>query len=293
MNTSIAPYLNSRVIIMDSETPCQFVAQTMRDRNIGSVVLSDKYNQIAGIVTDRDLTCNLLADRLSADIPVKAVMTEDVQVVNEDADLEEVIHIMEYQGIRRVPVVSASKKRTHKCIGIITLDDLLLAGAIPPGQRLTDLLAQQVAYPIANNAAEERSTARKTQKYNQFRKRIASRINLEVQLTEIIFKEVFGEVVQRLPLDGAVKFVAQLPCILKEELLSLPAGPNRGITATVLLKNLMSKTALHEDEIRKVIPDIWIALGDLTSRAEIEGTLAQLPRDVVELLTMSTVRNKS
>ena len=43
------------------------VAQTMRDRGVGSVVVTDAEGDPAGIVTDRDLALRVLADERAAD----------------------------------------------------------------------------------------------------------------------------------------------------------------------------------------------------------------------------------
>jgi len=51
-------------------------------------------------------------------------MTPDVQTVSEDADLQEIVELMERRHIKRVPVV-----RDNKVLGIVTRQNLLRAFA--------------------------------------------------------------------------------------------------------------------------------------------------------------------
>jgi CBS domain-containing protein len=60
----------------------------------------------------------------SAGLFVRDVMTPDVQTVSEDADLQEIVELMERRHIKRVPVV-----RDNKVLGIVTRQNLLRAFA--------------------------------------------------------------------------------------------------------------------------------------------------------------------
>lgn len=283
MNDTITPYIHKKVLIVDVHTPCQFVARAMRDKAVGCVVVSDGTEHLVGIVTDRDLATNLVAENFSPNIAVGEVMTVDLQVAYENSGLDEVLNLMEFNGIRRLPVLSTKKRQ--RIIGIISLDDLILAHALPI-ERVGQILAQQaIDDSFVSDVSHSRSEARKEQKYNTFRKRMANGARIDPVLAEIIFKELFYEIVQRLPLNGATQFISQLPNILQEELLSAPVGPNRRITARDVVHNLLARTDLKESKIREHIQDLWLTLGRITSDGEVDDTLAQLPNDFVILLT--------
>ena len=48
--------MTEQVVTASPATPVRQVAELMRDRNVGSVVLADEAGRPVGIVTDRDLT---------------------------------------------------------------------------------------------------------------------------------------------------------------------------------------------------------------------------------------------
>jgi CBS domain-containing protein len=62
----------------------QSVADRMRQRNVGTVVVTDGEDRVVGIVTDRDLVVRVLADRRDpAEVVVEEVMTRNPTTVTE------------------------------------------------------------------------------------------------------------------------------------------------------------------------------------------------------------------
>ena len=55
--------MTEQVVTASPATPVHQVAELMRDRNVGSVVLADEAGRPVGMVTDRDLTITVLAGR--------------------------------------------------------------------------------------------------------------------------------------------------------------------------------------------------------------------------------------
>lgn len=105
------------------------IAETMFDRSVGSVVIVDD-DEPVGIVTDRDLTVELLAEEGPvnlfetsvelAEITAADVMTADPLVVEVDDELPRVLHHMDEAHARRIPVVDGE----GALVGILTLDDV-------------------------------------------------------------------------------------------------------------------------------------------------------------------------
>ena len=55
--------MTEQVVTASPATPVHRVAELMRDRNVGSVVLADDAGRPVGMVTDRDLAITVLAGR--------------------------------------------------------------------------------------------------------------------------------------------------------------------------------------------------------------------------------------
>lgn len=95
------------------------VAELMRERNVGSVVLLDEAGALAGFVTDRDLALGALTDGRTAGDPVSAHGSTPVVTAEPGMDVEEAAELMVRHGIRRLPILDAGG-----LTGIITLDDI-------------------------------------------------------------------------------------------------------------------------------------------------------------------------
>jgi CBS domain-containing protein len=108
------------VVSAEADAPVSQVAETMRDENVGSVVVTNENHPI-GIVTDRDLTTRVLAEEADpADQTTDEVMSTDLCAVGPDAGFYEAAQVMSENGIRRLPVCDEN----DELVGIITADDL-------------------------------------------------------------------------------------------------------------------------------------------------------------------------
>ena len=104
-------------------TTVQDAAKIMLDHDVGSVPVLDNQGRLEGMVTDRDLCCQILGKGRSASTPVGQVMSRPVQFVHPDASLENVEAIMRDHKIRRLPVVDDDMRLQ----GFISLSNLLRA----------------------------------------------------------------------------------------------------------------------------------------------------------------------
>jgi CBS domain-containing protein len=99
------------------------VAERMRQRTVGCVVVLNDAQEPIGILTDRDLVVRVLADGKDPFATrVEEVMTKGPRTASEGTAIEEALGLMRSGAFRRLPVVD----RKGKLIGILTLDDLLM-----------------------------------------------------------------------------------------------------------------------------------------------------------------------
>ena len=98
-------------------------ARAMRQFHVGTLVVVDASNgrqEVVGIVTDRDLVVQGLADGADArKTRVEKVMAPVVATVPEDAELHEALERMRAAGVRRLLVT----KEGGEPAGIVSLDD--------------------------------------------------------------------------------------------------------------------------------------------------------------------------
>jgi len=290
---SIKPFIHRKIVVLHEDAPSHEAAHAMCERAIGCVVVSDHKGHLTGIVTDRDLTCALVADSGSRDRPIAQVMTTPVVTVEESADLEAVIRLMVIYGIRRIPVVHYSSGETQKCIGMVTLDDLIASRSIDE-YRLIRIVKSQIRRRIRQyqqkpvmihfsehpepKAADQVST-------EEFYHEVALHAGLlkdERSLPQFqeIIKMILESLVRRLHYTGAMHLVNQLPVPLQDELRELPAGPDRSITLPSILLELQTRFGMASDRAHKVMTGICNALEQTLDYEQLRHVKAQLPEDL-------------
>jgi len=105
------------------ETGLQEVAQMMVDCDCGCipVVDSNDTKMPIGMITDRDITCRVVAQgRNPLDLTAREAMTSTVVSVTPDTSLEECLDLMEESQVRRIAVVD----QDGKICGIVAQADV-------------------------------------------------------------------------------------------------------------------------------------------------------------------------
>lgn len=123
----IAEICSSPVFVAYPDQALAAAAREMRARNVGALVVvapSDSRQRPLGILTDRDIVLGQVSRATDLGcLTVADVMTPHPLCVQADAEITEVMAMLASRGVRRAPVVD----RAGTLIGIVTLDDLLLA----------------------------------------------------------------------------------------------------------------------------------------------------------------------
>ncbi len=95
-------------------------ARLMNEHRIGSLVVTDPFGELVGIITERDiLTRVVTAQRDPTTAQVSEVMTRNVISCCPDTSLNDVRRIMTLQHIRHLPVVDHGS-----LVGMISIGDL-------------------------------------------------------------------------------------------------------------------------------------------------------------------------
>lgn len=116
----ISDLVRESVVTADEDASIERLAELMRDEHVGSVVITDGKTPV-GIVTDRDLTTQVLAEgRDPSGQAARDVMSTDLCVAPPDAGFYQAAEVMSENGIRRLPVCDEN----DELVGIITADDL-------------------------------------------------------------------------------------------------------------------------------------------------------------------------
>jgi CBS domain-containing protein len=113
------------------------VAELMRDRNVGSVVILEHDRPVA-LITDRDMALALGAENAGLDDRSGEHATRPLVTGEAGMDVEEAAALMVQHRIRRLPVLDGDA-----LAGIVTLDDLAVRiGDVQLAQRMTAEVAR-------------------------------------------------------------------------------------------------------------------------------------------------------
>ncbi|HMU91330.1 MAG TPA: CBS domain-containing protein [Pseudomonadales bacterium] len=121
----VGEYCHREVVAIPRQTGISEAARLMRQHHVGSLVIVDENDgrrQPVGIVTDRDLVIEVLAQ----DVPIEQLTLEDImrsplETAWEDDSVLDTLQRMRRLGVRRLPVIDARGSLS----GILAVDDLL------------------------------------------------------------------------------------------------------------------------------------------------------------------------
>lgn len=118
-------YCNREVIITGPESTISEAARLMRQHHVGTLVVVERegaLNRPLGIVTDRDLVVEVLAQEVSVDsVTVRDVMSPDPVQIAEGETLLNTIALMQSRGVRRIIVVDEAGSLQ----GLMSADDVI------------------------------------------------------------------------------------------------------------------------------------------------------------------------
>lgn len=117
------------VVAIDSTASLQDAAMRMRERHVGTLVVTEdgpQGNHVVGIVTDRDLTIDGIACGLDPEeVPVSEIISGRTIALPYTAGIPEAIAVMRTEGVRRLLVTA----QEQQLLGILSFDDVVEAVA--------------------------------------------------------------------------------------------------------------------------------------------------------------------
>ena len=120
LNRPVATLIRNQVVLaLPPEATVRGACQRMRERYVGSVLVTDERDHLVGIFTERDAVCRVLAEGRDADRTTLAkVMTTEVASVSPQATALDALRLMQDGGFRHVPVVAG-----RRVVGIVSYTD--------------------------------------------------------------------------------------------------------------------------------------------------------------------------
>lgn len=121
MPQSIREVMTSDPVQVPEEMSIIQVAEIMRDRDIGDVIVTNG-SDVVGIVTDRDIVVRGLASGNGFEmLAVGDVASREIETVSPDDPVARAVELMSNRAIRRLPVVD-----NGELVGVVSIGDLAM-----------------------------------------------------------------------------------------------------------------------------------------------------------------------
>jgi len=116
----VSDIMTKNVEVVHPEASIREAARKMKDINIGLIPVCDG-DKIVGMLSDRDITVRATAEGMDPNqTKVRDTMSPEVVYAFEDQDVQDAARMMSERQIRRLLIMSRSKRLT----GILSLGDI-------------------------------------------------------------------------------------------------------------------------------------------------------------------------
>jgi CBS domain-containing protein len=111
------------VFTVTPSTTVDHIARQLSSRRIGSVLVVDRLDRVAGIVSERDIVRAAATHGWpSLELEASEIMTRNVITCDPDDSIDQIMEMMTSHRIRHLPVV-----RRSELLGLISIGDVVKA----------------------------------------------------------------------------------------------------------------------------------------------------------------------
>lgn len=116
----VRDFMTSLILTAEVDTLVVDAARLLAAEDVGSLIVT-KSDVLAGIVTRKEIIgAQLLSEELYHSLTIEDIMTTPVVTISPDADLGQVIALMNQAETRHVPVIEG-----NDIIGVVTATDVI------------------------------------------------------------------------------------------------------------------------------------------------------------------------
>jgi CBS domain-containing protein len=121
---NVREIMTAEVATAAPDTTLEEIATMMKDEDTGAIpVIED--DELVGLITDRDIVIRCIATgKNPAEMTADEIVSETLETVDPDADVEEASRLMAQRQIRRLPVVDGGR-----LVGMVSLGDIAVKGS--------------------------------------------------------------------------------------------------------------------------------------------------------------------
>ena len=295
---SLQSYLKRKVVVLHEDSKIIDAVFAMSENHIGCVIVCDHSQHLVGMVTDRDLVTRGLALKGESGLSLRLsdVMSRNLIKVEASRSLDEVIHLMGSFGVRRVPIVSISRHGVEKCIGLVTLDDLIADRRIDLS-RASLIVRSQMQHRDASLLGmrgpfllTQQTQGELDQYYESVRQGLGRQLEFnrgEIEELSSIILKVF---LRRLHRSAGLHLLSELPRYLYGELLPFVRGPEASANLDFLIAEVCRVFNVDDPTAYQVVKGFCQSLESWCEFKKIKHIQDQLPLELRSLFSETARR---
>lgn len=116
----VRDFMTNLILTAEVDTPVVNAAKLLAAEDVGSLIVT-KADVLAGIVTRKEIIeAQLLSEELYHSLTIEDIMTTPVITISPDADLGQVVSLMNQAEKRHIPVIEGDD-----IIGVVTATDVI------------------------------------------------------------------------------------------------------------------------------------------------------------------------
>jgi signal-transduction protein with cAMP-binding, CBS, and nucleotidyltransferase domain len=98
----------------------KIASQNLHEKKVGSMPVLDKNNNVIGIISERDLSQFIYAERFNSNLPVSQIMTKELVTCDLNTSVTELMNEMTEKKIRHILIME-----DKKLLGIVSIGDVV------------------------------------------------------------------------------------------------------------------------------------------------------------------------
>ena len=95
-------------------------SQNLNEKKVGSMPIVDKKKNVVGIISERDLSQFIHAERFNLSLPISQIMSKDLITCDLNTSVTELMEIMTEKKIRHILIME-----DKKLLGIVSIGDVV------------------------------------------------------------------------------------------------------------------------------------------------------------------------
>ena len=95
-------------------------SQNLHEKKIGSMPVLDKNQNVVGIISERDLSQFIYAERFNSNLPISQIMTKELVTCDLNTSVTELMNEMTEKKIRHILIME-----DKKLLGIVSIGDVV------------------------------------------------------------------------------------------------------------------------------------------------------------------------